>query len=445
MSQLSWTTITDPHDAPTHPGVYQYWAGDKLLYIGKAVSLRARLLSHAQNAKLDPKEAAVVYGADKIRYTLTDNDFFALLLESQLIGKYQPPYNLIAKDGRSYLYISIDMNDEFPKPRLVRGSDLPIIHNSKSIIHNFGPFPSTAVAEEILKAIRRLVPYCTQKGITKRQCFHSHVGLCNPCPSKVNELQGEEREQGVLEYRTHVRQIIKILQGKTDPVIESLTMRMTKLSERQDYEEALNLRNKIERFQRWIDTHSFSDKRVLVINDSEAKLESLKLLLSQELPNLNSLHRIECYDASNLLFQHSVVSMVVLTDGRIDKSQYRRFKIKNPRANSDFTRLQEALTRRFKNKWDSPNLLIIDGGKPQVRMALKVMDQLENPPLMLGLAKAPDRLIIPHTNNGRTTLITLSPDQNHPGFNLLKLLRDESHRFANSYREILIKKSRIYR
>jgi excinuclease ABC subunit C len=197
------------------------------------------------------------------------------------------------------------------------------------------------------------------------------------------------------------------------------------------------LRQKIERFQRWIDTHSFSDKRIIVINQSSERLESLQSLLQLYLPDLSSLKRIECYDASNMLFQNSVVSLVVLTDGKIDKSQYRRFKIKNVRANSDFARIEEALTRRFRNRWPNPDLVVIDGGKPQVRMAQKVLDQQDHPPALIGLAKAPDRLVIPKNSGERATLITVNPPSHNPGFNLLKLVRDESHRFANSYRKIL--------
>lgn len=434
-NKLIWTTIQDPHDAPTNPGVYVYWSGEKILYIGKAISLRSRLLSHTQNAKLDPKERAIVTGATHIRYSLTESDFFALLLESRLIKEHQPPYNMITKDDSSYLYVSLDLNEEFPKPRLVRGRDLP----DKPRVRNFGPFPSNAVAEEILKSIRRLIPFCTQNGIGKRACFYSHVGLCDPCPSNVvYKFQGKEQIESRIDYRAHIKAVVRILEGNTSPVITSLTNRMTRLSRQMRYEEALQLRKKIERFQRWIDTHAFSDKRILVLDAAPDRLASLRELLVPYIGN-TELKRIECYDASNLLHQHSVVSLVTLTDGRIDKSQYRRFKIKT-RATSDFTRLEEALTRRFRNRWPKPDLLVVDGGKPQVRMAQKVLDRVENPPPLIGLAKAPDRLIIPHITRERTTYITVNPPTNNPGFNLLKLLRDESHRFANSYREILMRK-----
>ena len=98
MRQLRWYTIYNFNDAPTTAGVYMYMAGDTPIYIGKAVNLKARLGSHAQNAKLDPREAAIVSGADHLRYTETDTEFKALLLEASLIQQHQPHYNRALKD-----------------------------------------------------------------------------------------------------------------------------------------------------------------------------------------------------------------------------------------------------------------------------------------------------------------------------------------------------------
>ena len=120
MSQLTWHTLTDFHDAPGTCGVYQYWAGQELLYIGKAVNLKARLASHAQNARLDAKEAAIVYPATEIRYTEVDSEFKALLLEAELIRTHRPPYNRVWKDDKTYLYIVIDLKDPFPRPHFAR-------------------------------------------------------------------------------------------------------------------------------------------------------------------------------------------------------------------------------------------------------------------------------------------------------------------------------------
>lgn len=421
MSQSTWQTITNFHDAPGTCGVYQYWKNEKLLYIGKAINLKARLSSHAQNAKLDAKESAIVAG-DTIKFALCDTEFKALMLESELIRKFKPPHNRAWKDDKSYLYIVIDLADPFPRPHFARAHDLPPGRL-------FGPFPNSKIAEEVLRAIRRLIPFCMAKRVTSHPCFYSRIGLCSPCPANILKLNDYNLK---LTYRRQIRQVVRILEGKVEPVIKDLTIQMKLASSKQDFETALALRTKIERFTRFITTHSFTDRHFSYNNSSE-KLEALHLMLNDYNLKPSSLHRIECYDASNSGIHDSVVSLVVLTDGLLDNGQYRRFKIKNPRANSDFDRLDEALTRRLKNKtWPRPDLIIIDGGVPQLRRLQRIFDRQENPPLYLGLAKHPDRLV---SLQGPT--LKAPP--------LLQQLRDEAHRFANSYRKILEKKRSLPR
>lgn len=421
---LSWTTITKPSDAPGTCGVYQYWDGDKLLYIGKAVNLKVRLASHAQNAKLDPKEAAIVAG-DTIRYTETDTEFKALILESELIRRFKPPHNRVWKDDKSYLYIVIDLADSFPRPSFARAHDLPLGKK----VRLFGPFPNSRVAEEVLRGIRRLIPFCMAKRVGRRACFYSRLGLCSPCPGAIT--QPTEKRL----YRRQIHQVVRILEGKITPVIKALTAQMQAASRQEDFEMALKLRTKIERFERFIHTHSFTDRH-FSYNNSEARLEALQTLLTPHLPLSVPLHRLECYDASNS-GTTSVVSLTVMTNGLPDKGEYRRFKLKNPRVRSDFDRLDEVLARRFKHReWPRPDLLVIDGGTPQLRRLQRVFDRLPQPPLYLGLAKHPDRLVIPTVPH----FTILRPPSDHPGLQLLQALRDEAHRFANNYRKILQKR-----
>ncbi len=433
-TKILWNTIKDSKDAPTTCGVYQYWSGKTRLYIGKAINIKARLASHAQNAKLDAKEAAIVAG-ETIHYTLCDTEFKALLLESKLIQQFHPPHNRVWKDDKSYLYILIDMSDPFPRPHFARAHELSDTNSTKKI-RIFGPFPSTKIAEEVLRAIRRLIPFCMAKRVGKHPCFYSRIGLCDPCPANIYKerifvKQNELKHQ----YRLQIRHVVRILEGDVEPVIKELTKEMLIASKKEDFETALDLRTKIERFERFITTHSFTDRH-FSYNNAEEKLAALESLLAH-----HGLHRIECYDASNNAMNDSVVSLTVMTDGLLDKGEYRRFKIKNPRAVSDFDRLDEALTRRLKNKsWDKPDLIVIDGGTPQLRRLQRIFDQYENPPFYLGLAKHPDRLVIPGQSG---EFATLRVNSDHPGFQLLEQLRDEAHRFANAYRKILESKHRV--
>lgn len=424
MRQLVWHTIHTYSDAPTTCGVYQYWAKDKILYIGKAINLKARLASHAQNAKLDEKERSIVEGATHIRYTEVDSEFKALLLEAELIRQHMPPYNRIWKDDKTYLYIVIDTRDPLPRPRFARAHELKQqLQISKYKL--FGPFPNTQIAEEVLRQVRRLIPFCMSKNVGRHACFYSKIGLCAPCPATIKTA--EQKRQ----YRHQIFQVIKILSGKIDRVIQDLNHQMRIASTSQDFETALRLRTKIERFTRFISTHTFRSSDTISYNTADLKLQNLQQLIISNYKLAINPHRLEFYDASNSAMHDSTVSMVVATDGMLNRGEYRRFKIKNPRANNDFDRLAEALTRRLKHKsWPIPDLIIIDGGTPQLRAIQRVLDQLPQPPLMLGLAKRPDRL---------TDLVgeTIRVDLHNPGFQLLIELRDEAHRFANSYRRIL--------
>jgi excinuclease ABC subunit C len=440
MSQLVWSTITDFHDAPGTCGVYQYWQKDVLLYVGKAINLKARLSSHAQNARMDAKEAAIVAG-DTIRYTLCDTEFKALMLEAELIRTLKPPHNRAWKDDKTYLYIVIDLKDPFPRPYYGRAHDLkenPRFVSNDPKFKVFGPFPNSYIAEEVLRAIRRLIPFCMAKKVGKHACFYSRIGLCNPCPAniiKLSEFEAQKRQ-----YRTQIRQVVKILEGEISPVIKDLTLKMKSYSESEDFENALLIRKNIERFERFTKTHSFSDRH-FSYNDSSKKLESLRQLFIENCKLTIPLHRVECYDASNSAMHDSVVSMTVMTDGLLDNGQYRRFKIKNPRAISDFDRLDEAITRRLKNTtWDKPDLIVIDGGIPQLRRLQRIFDKQAEPPLYIGLAKHPDRLILPEDSRKESSWITIKLAENDPGLQLLEQLRDEAHRFANAYRKILERK-----
>lgn len=437
MSQIKWATITDHRSAPSTCGVYQYWAGNKLLYIGKAINLKARLASHAQNAKLDDKERAIVSGATEIRYTEVDSEFLALLLEASLIREHQPPYNRIWKDDKTYLYIVIDTKDTYPRPYFSRAHELNSVYRvPRTTYHTFGPFPNTQIAEEVLRAIRRLIPFCMAKKVGKHACFYSKIGLCDPCPAHIKKLSTIDHQLLTKQYRKQIFQVIKILSGKIGPVIKDLTHDLKSASNRLDYETALKLRTKIERFSRFISHHTFRENTTISYNTAAEKVSAIQSLLTDlRINGLTDIRRIECYDASNSSMHDSVVSLVVSVGGLIDRGQYRRFKIKNPRVNNDFDRLAEAIARRLKNKsWDLPDLIVIDGGAPQLRHLRELFDHQETPIAYLGLAKHPDHLVIPQPDG---SFKTIQPDKFNLGFRHLQELRDEAHRFANSYRKVL--------
>ncbi len=407
---------------PTTTGIYIFRNSKEILYIGKSVNLKARVASHIENAKLDQKEAAIIQGSTILECIITDSEFKALLLESLLIQKYLPPYNSIWKDSKSYLYVKVTKRDDFPKVFPVRKEK-----DSKSLY--FGPFQSVRTIEEILKEIRKVFPFCTSKKISNRPCFYSKINLCSPCPNSIlKEKDPVNAKKLKQQYRYNIKQIIRVLEGNTDLVLKSLYAQLKDLKDSGKYEEGIQLRNKIYRFERLIHQRLFISDISPNYNQSIESTVSLKKLLSRYFPDLAELHRIECYDMSNMSMKEVTSSMVVVTDGLIDKSQYRKFKIKNPNSQSDFEFFEETLKRRFKNKWEHPNLVVVDGGRPQVRIAQKVLKELNITIPLVGIAKHPDRLVIAEDG-----LPTINPPNQNLGFNLVKLLRDESHRFAKKY------------
>lgn len=416
-------------------GVYVYKTRDTPIYIGKAVNLKARLLSHEQTAQIDPKEAKIVQGADTIELIYTDSEFMALVLEAQLISSYKPKYNIRWRDDKSYLYIKISIKEKFPKVSISRRE------NDGTSLY-FGPFDSMRSVESLLRHTRRIVPFCTQKSMHKGACFYHKIGLCDPCPNLIVAEHEPDKKLHTAKYRTQIRSMIRILEGKTELVFRSLKREIQTLTKTQQYENAIQRRDALRQLEFLIMRGSFLDGLTHTYNNSQKSLEALKQILTPYFPQMQTLTRIECYDNSTLSFQNSTASMVVFTDGMVDKKEYRHFKL-DTKLNNDFDMMKEVMTRRMRNtRWPMPDLIVIDGGKPQLLAVLKILNSKleirnnstskENADLgtitVIGLAKNPDRIVV-----GITDLPTIRPDRHHAGLRLLQHMRDEAHRFAKKY------------
>lgn len=416
---------------PTTNGVYIFEQKGTPIYIGKSINLKARLISHFEAAKVDPKASGYVTNADRIAYYLTDSEFKALILESELIQKHHPKYNVRWMDDKSYLYIKATIKDEFPKFFITRREN-----DTKSIY--FGPFPSVKVATNLLREIRKVFPFCTQKKISKNPCFYAKIKLCNPCPNDITQIEDEEeRKRLTKEYKNNVKQVIKVLEGKVDTVVKQLYSKIDELTKKQKFEEAIWYRDRLLRLEGIVLKRKFDTEYLDDFNVADKRVKSLQKLLSPYLP-IEKLERIECYDMSTFSFKESAASMVVFTNGLSDKKEYKRFKIKNEEAQSDFEMIDEVVRRRLKNSWPKPDLFVIDGGKPQVRTVMKVFSETGTNIPLIGIAKRPDRLII-----GEGNLLSVRPQSDHPGFKLIQSLRDESHRFAKKYHVYLRNKKML--
>jgi excinuclease UvrABC nuclease subunit len=291
----------------------------------------------------------------------------------------------------------------------------------------FGPFSGSKVVLDLIADIRHIVPFCTQKHVTGRRCFYSKLDLCDPCPSSISKIK--DKKEYVFKkrlYRKNINRLVRILKGNVQTIVAEFYRELKKLTKEKKYEEAIKIRNKIFRLERLIHYPLWIEHSAFPATSDYKK--SLVKILGPYFPRLTDLTRIEAYDISNLGEKNQTASMVVAVKGIIDKSQYRRFKIKEKNIRSDFERLEEVIKRRFAQSWTAPQLLIIDGGVPQVAKVTETLKLLNLFPPVVGIAKNPDRLVI-----GVAGFPTVRPHLRSSGFNLIRTLRDESHRFARKY------------
>ncbi|MCS7093017.1 MAG: GIY-YIG nuclease family protein [Patescibacteria group bacterium] len=413
---------------PATFGVYLFKNKEEVIYVGKSVNLKARILSHIESAKVNKKEAQIVKNSDSINYVITENDFQSLLLESELIKRYKPKYNFSWKDDKSYLYIKITNSEGYPRIFLIRKKDIGSDDQKKFIV--FGPFSSVNVAEKLLREIRRIVPFCSENKISKRPCFYSKINLCNPCPNFI-ELQQDEKIKRYLkrQYRNNIKKIIKIFEGKVVEILDDFYKQLRSLIKDEKFEEAIKIREKIFRLERLIN-NPIKDEELSSMSQDQNRQSLLLRKLSVYFGSLKKLSRIECYDVSNLQQKSPAASMVVMANGILDKKEYRRFRIKHLASRSDFERIREVILRRFNQNWSEPDLIVIDGGRPQVRVVTETLAKIGKEIPVVGIAKNPDRLVIREKNN---KFLTIKFPQTDMGFRLITLIRDEAHRFARRY------------
>jgi len=230
-------------------------------------------------------------------------------------------------------------------------------------------------------------------------------------------------------YRHNILLLRSLLSGKTNNIQKELRREIESASLLRNYETAIKLRNKLQKLEFLLHNSSFARMEYANQNLYNEALADLNRLLKSIFNSIKPITRIECYDVSNLSQKQATASMVVATNGLIDKTQYRRFKLRLS-GSADIVLLEETIRRRFQNNWNKPDLVVVDGGAPQVRVVQKMLlSNKDNTIHCIGLAKNPDRLVF-YTNN---SIRTVRPSMYQKGFNLLRQLRDEAHRFAKKY------------
>lgn len=413
---------------PNLPGVYLYKDSQgEVIYCGKAINLFRRVSSYF-NRSNGARIADLVSNIAGIEIIVVDSELEALILEANLIKKYKPKFNIRLVDDKEYLYIKITKED-FPKVLTARRNQLAA---SKEY---FGPFPSSMVVKETLKKLRRVFCWCSNPPVTlsgyerykypDRPCFYYHLNLCSgACAGVVTPVA----------YRRQIGNFIRFLSGQGGALVDDLEKKMKAAALVEDFEKAKLYKKMIEGIgylRASTNVSNYLSNPNFIEDVREQGLQDLARSLK-----LNNLpRRIECYDISNISGHQAVGSMVVLTDGEIDKSSYRKFKIHLEGKPNDFAMHQEMMRRRLNHpEWGWPDVIIIDGGRGQVRAAIAALDQKGISIPIWGIAKRREWLYPPEGPEIKLRKSSL-------GLRLIQKIRDESHRFAITYHRKLRSKA----
>ncbi|MGI9595167.1 MAG: excinuclease ABC subunit UvrC [Acidimicrobiales bacterium] len=548
---------------PDAPGSYQFKDADgRVIYVGKARSLRSRLSNYFQNpANMHPRTAQMVGTAESVEWIQVRNDVEALMLEYNLIKEHRPRFNVRLIDDKSYPYLAVTVEDQWARARVMRGT-------KRKGTRYFGPYAHAYAIRDTLDHLLRTFPIrtCTDNKLDRHQklgkpCLLFHIEKCSgPC---VGEVSDED-------YQTMVGELCQFLDGDTDSVLAKLEQEMSNAADELEFEKAARVRDRLATVRKAVEKQQMvaernedidvvgiaqddleaavfvffvrngrvTGRRNFIVDKVEALSESdltdkileglydeppiqgmpkvvlvphpssdadlyrewltllrgskvdirvpqrgdKKELLATVTKNaeeeftrhrlkratdhnsrakaLNELQdwlelphsplRIECYDMSHLQGSDYVGSMVVVEDGLARKPEYRRFKVRTVDQNDDYAAMEEVLTRRLTNYLNDrekpiaergkfqypPQLLMVDGGKGQLGVAVRVLEELglsdEIP--VCALAKRFEQVYVP----GQADPITIP--RRSEALYLLQRLRDESHRFAITYHRQLRKK-----
>jgi excinuclease ABC subunit C len=422
---------------PRSAGVYFHKsASGEIIYVGKAAVLKNRVRQYFQSTRdMDVKTRALVAEIEDTDWIETESEIDALFLESEMVKRYMPRFNILLRDDKSQMFVRIDMKSEWPYVCFTRnpaddGADY------------FGPYYNGYAVKKALRYLRKIFPYYTTPPRDgSRPDLDVHLGLS----PKVNVSSDE--------YKTSLKKLIRYMTGGRKALATEIERDMKTAAKLHDFETAASLRNKLNDLRELQRRIMFGDKEFLNISKDKALSDLRDLLGLKKAPV-----RIEGYDISHMSGTNVVASMVVFTNGVSDRANYRKFKTRIEH-NNDFYNMNETLMRRLSEKnvkaWGRPDLILIDGGKGQLDAALQARDGRDQTNIpFIGLAKREEQIVIHHQRSGVTlnkeklqeldgyttitedfTLINL-PHSSHV-VKLLQRVRDESHRFAVSYHTVL--------
>jgi excinuclease ABC subunit C len=457
------------HEVPHKPGIYLMRDRfNRVIYVGKARDLRKRVSSYflpSKIAQADLKTRAMLEAVWDFETHTVRSDAESLLLEGKLIKEYRPRYNISFRDDKRFLLVKIDMSEEWPRFRLAR-------FKKDDNARYFGPYAHSGALRQTLNFMRKKFGVLTfgRGSPTERELKSATYQV----PVRLSEITAEQ-------YRERAKQACEFLEGHSREMIDVLEGEMRKAAEKTDFEKAAELRNMIDDLRNTTrPMRRFTRGSLPSTIDPLADVQALADAL--QLPRVPIV--MECFDISNISTTHVVASMVCFRNGVPDKDSYRRYRVRTVEGQDDFASMAEVVRRRYsrvlleardenpataefsqENTVEAlqrlerqtpnaqrptpnaeirreaaplvrlPDLIIVDGGKGQLSSACRELQRLGLHDLpIIGLAKEHEEIYRP----GRALPLQLPLD--FGALRLLQRIRDEAHRFANAYHQLLMKK-----
>lgn len=411
---------------PSAPGVYFHKNQQgEVIYVGKAAVLKNRVRQYFQNTEKDPKTAALVAEIADTDWIVVETEMDALFLESEMIKRYMPQWNILLRDDKTVSYVRINMKDEIPYVSTTRN---PLDDGATYI----GPFYAKNTILKALRILRKIFPFY-EKPYDGKKTLNTDLSLTPGI--EIGKITPKE-------YKKNLHNLIRYLNGDRKKLILDLEKQMKTAAALHDFEEAAKLRDEYFGLKGLKRKIIFSDKEFLDLSSDKALLELKQLLNLHDPPR-----RIEGYDISHISGTNTVASMVVFQNGASDRTAYRKFKIRSSK-NDDTASMYEVIFRRLKHQeWPFPNLIILDGASPQLSAVLGLLSAANIP--VIGRNKSGD-----HTRNADVNLVIpiKQPDGQYlfqskvysNDSHLAKLITridEESHRFAITYHRQLRSKN----
>ena len=414
-------------DLPHKPGVYLFKDRfARVIYVGKARDLHKRVSQYfhpSRQHRADPKTQALLESIWDLEAHTVKSEPESLLLEGKLIKEYRPRYNVSFRDDKKFLLVKCNLNDPFPRFLLTR-------MKKDDGARYFGPFPHSGSLRKTLALLRKKFHLRTCRPeipgeVDFKHCLQHIIKNCSaPCVNKITRAG----------YLAQVKQACDFLDGASGEMLAEFKAEMEKAAERLDFERAAEIRNLLNDLRKTTrPTKRFARQFHTTVRPTEDAV-----VLQEALGLPEPLRIIECFDISNISTTHKVASMVCFRDGRPDRENYRRYRIKTVEGQDDFASMAEVVQRRYSRVLNEgirkPSLIVVDGGKGQLSSACRELTTLGLSDLpIIGLAKEREEIFRP----GQSAPLVI--DHSSGAIRLLQRIRDEAHRFANGYHQILMK------